>query len=115
MTLPRIEQLEIERRDHTRQVPTRYTEMSNHDKREALKECIILALIEKPEGIHKKRIKKLSDPKRKIGYYQWEKAFNELLASNRIFSPELNWNESKNPGFILEDGEHQMRMIRGEK
>ena len=115
MTLPRIEQLEVIRRDHTRQIPTRYSEMSNHDKRESLKECIVLALLEKPEGVHKKQIKKLSDPKRRIGYYQWEKAFNELLASNRIYSPELNWNESKNPRFYLGRWEHQMRMVRGEK
>ena len=115
MTTKYFVRLEIERRDHTRQIPTKYHEMSNQDKREALKECILLALLEKPCGVYKKEIKKLSDPGRKIGYYQWEKAFNELLESNKIYSPELNWSEPKNPRFYLGRFESQFWMERGER
>ena len=115
MTTKHFVHLEIERRDHTRQIPTKYHEMSNHDKREALKECILLALLEKPCGVRKKEIKKLSDPMQRIGYYQWEKAFNELLASGRIYSPELNWSEPKNPRLYLGRFESQIWMERGER
>ena len=115
MTIPRTVYLEIERRDHTRQIPTKYHEMSNHDKREALKERVLLTLLEKPCGAYKQDIMKSSDPGQEIGYCQWEKVFNELLAFGRIYSPELNWSEPKNPKFYLGRWESQIRIVRGEK
>ena len=115
MIIPRTVYIEIENQDHTRKIPTKYDELSKHDKREALKECILLALLDKPSGVYREDIMKSSDPEQKVSFYQWGKVFNELLASGRIYSPELNWSEPKNPKFYLGRWESQIRIVRGEK